>query len=244
MLKQWKYRIQTLEVWPALRQTWQRVKERLFGGEEAGGPLQKFWAAVRRPFSGDGMPHQPRYMAAALVGVVLLGACGLMVGGMAGKGATRGGVFAVLAGISGTPTPEPPPYAIQVGSPKYMRAFSHTEQGCQWVGVAGQVFDDSGEGVSGLAVLVTGSINDRPVEQIVFTEKSGVYGPGSYELFLADHLPDGPSYLEIRLLDMEFKPLSDAVILRVPEECNKNLALVNFQGAYDTQVLYFPSVGR
>lgn len=142
-----------------------------------------------------------------------------------------------------TPTAEPKPYSIQLGSPKYAAAFTHAEEGCRWFGVAGQAFDERGSGVRDLAVLVSGQIHDQPVEKIAVTAEHSAYGPGGFELFLTDLAPGRASFV-IQLFDLNSRPLSDPLVIQAPERCEQNLALVNFQAAYSIDRVYLPLVGK
>jgi len=135
------------------------------------------------------------------------------------------------------------PYSIQLGSPKYLPAFSHTEQACQWLGVAGQVFDESGAGVQGLAVLLTGNSDGQAVERAVLTAEQSDYGPGGYEIFLADRIPGNATSFQIQLFDLQDQPLSEPLAIRPPVNCEQNLVLVNFQAVYSIRTQFLPLIG-
>jgi hypothetical protein len=50
---------------------------------------------------------------------------------------------------TGTPAPTvtqtPFPLILQSGSPAYIQNFAHMDAGCNWLGIAGQVFDVDGK---------------------------------------------------------------------------------------------------
>jgi hypothetical protein len=149
-----------------------------------------------------------------------------------------------------TATPLPPappqvvlPYAAQLGSPKYLAAFTHPVQDCTWLGVAGQVFDRNGAGINNIAVFVSAVQEGQPVNQIGVTGEQSPYGPGGYEILLSDYLSQNVQTLQVQLYDLQGQPLSEPVNIGMPT-CTENLALLNFQGIYTSQELFIPSVQR
>ncbi len=134
------------------------------------------------------------------------------------------------------------PYKIQMGSPKYLPAFAHAEQGCQWMGIAGQVFDKGENGIPKLVVAVTGMLEGKPVNLIAFTQQQSVYGPGGYEIMITDHLTNSFQPLEVQLYTEQGDPLSDPVTFPVPASCDQNLALVNFQSDYSPLRIFLPLI--
>ena len=91
-------------------------------------------------------------------------------------------------------------YMFQRGTPAAIPNFIDSGAGCNWAGVGGQVFDQSGVPMSGLIVKVSGTLEGRQIQYYVFTGSSQHFGPGGYELKLADH-PISSSTLELLLLD-------------------------------------------
>lgn len=128
-----------------------------------------------------------------------------------------------------TPTASPMPYQIQAGTQRYIPAFTRPEQGCAWSGIAGQVFDSTGSGAAGVMVMITGSVDGKTVDQVEVTAMQSAYGPGGYEVTLADHLPLRDEGLLIQLFDSQGHVLSDAVPFQMSESCDRNLVLMNFQ---------------
>ncbi len=138
---------------------------------------------------------------------------------------------------SGTQTA---PYRVQVGSPKYLAAFSHAELGCNWLGLAGQVFDFEGRSRAGLVVFATGAFDGRPVNQVAVTGNHSTYGPGGYEIFLSGHLPSGSNTITVQLYNLEGQPLSEPFALKLPTSCDQNLIMMNFQASFEEQKVYLP----
>ena len=136
---------------------------------------------------------------------------------------------------SSTPEPTktlPPsdmPFQIQPNSPVYLQNFAHADLGCQWMGIAGQVFDATGNPLLNGVVVVEGFLNNKVVDQLTLTGLSTPYGPGGYEIALSDSVIASTNSLFITLYDLTGKALSLPVIIDTFEDCNKNLIVVNFQ---------------
>jgi hypothetical protein len=128
-----------------------------------------------------------------------------------------------------SPPPVARPFIVQPNSPVYLQNFTQTDKGCNWMGVAGQVFDKSGVTVKGLVVVVEGFIGPKPVEGIGMTGLAPKYGPGGFEVELGDMAVDTTTSLFITLYDTAGKMLSNPVQFNTFADCKKNLVLINFQ---------------
>jgi hypothetical protein len=129
-----------------------------------------------------------------------------------------------------TPTAAPVvrSFIVQPGSPVYLQNFAHSDKACNWMGVAGQVFDKAGVTVKGLIVDVQGFIGTKPVEGIGMTGLDTKYGPGGFEIVLGDKAVDTTTSLFITLYDTAGKMLSNPVVFNTYSDCKKNLVLINF----------------
>jgi hypothetical protein len=125
-------------------------------------------------------------------------------------------------------TPIPKPYQVQPNNPIYLQNFAHSNLACAWLGVAGQVFTKSGKPLSGVVVVVDGSVSGQTLEQIGLTGKAPVYGDGGYELVLGNQAVASTSPLTISLYDLNGKALSDPFPFNSIADCKKNLILINF----------------
>jgi hypothetical protein len=123
-------------------------------------------------------------------------------------------------------------YKLQTGSPKYARNFAHAEVGCEWSGIAGQVFGPGGAPQSDVVVMVTGDANGTRVDQMGLTGASVAYGQGAFEV----ELPDGPvrtyDTIGIQLFDVEGKQLSRFYSFDTYADCTKALVILNFVPIY------------
>ena len=124
-----------------------------------------------------------------------------------------------------TATLSPFPFVLQGGAPGYIPNFANTA-GCSWMGIAGQVFNMSGQPLVGYLVHFDGG----PLQLDAYTGSKPAYGPAGYEFGgFQDHPVDTDGVYKIQLRDVAGTPLSDVISLKTYADCNKNLILVNFQ---------------
>jgi hypothetical protein len=129
---------------------------------------------------------------------------------------------------SATNTPSGAAIVPQPDNPKLTTNFANT-RACQWMGVAGQVFDsETKAAVTGLAVRVGGQLGSFPVDQTSLTGSAPAYGPGGYELVLSDHPIASNKTVWIQILDTAGVPLSDKVYFNTSDKCSENLVLFNW----------------
>ena len=132
-----------------------------------------------------------------------------------------------------TNTATPFPYDIQVMNPHYLANFTHPDLGCNWMGVGGQIFNQEGVVQKDIIIKVGGELEGAPlVEEMTMPlaepEVDIAYGPGGYELTLADSPVESDAAIWIQLFSLGGEPLSDQIYLITYDDCQKNLLLVNF----------------
>ena len=129
-----------------------------------------------------------------------------------------------------TPTPTPYPYILQSGAPVYLANFGYPDAGCNWLGVAGQVFGASGKPLINTVVWVRGTIQNQAIEKVVLTGTSegNKYGPGGYEAFLSGTAVDTSGIFSIQILDLDGNILSDRIYFDTSSACTENLIILNF----------------
>ena len=142
------------------------------------------------------------------------------------------------------PHNEAMPFTLQFGSPKYLPAFAHADKGCAWIGFGGQVFDETGASLDGLVVFLSGTLDDQPLNLHGITAPQNVFGPGGYEIFLTDRLPQQALSVNLQLFDVRGQALSEAVKVALPTSCEQNLVLVNFQSGISDSTTYLPLVNK
>jgi hypothetical protein len=129
-----------------------------------------------------------------------------------------------------TPTPTPYPYILQSGAPVYLANFGYPDAGCNWLGVAGQVFGASDKPLINTVVWVRGTIQNQAIEMVVLTGTSegNKYGPGGYEAFLSGTAVDTSGIFSIQILDLDGNILSDRIYFDTSSACTENLIILNF----------------
>lgn len=129
-----------------------------------------------------------------------------------------------------TPTATALPFKIQAHSPVYISNFAHTNAGCAWQGVAGQVFDKAGNPVTGYIIKVTGEYNGSHVDLIGITGMvdGQPYGPASYEIILGTKAIDSTDKLLIQLFNAKGEPITSPASFSTYSACIKNLVIINF----------------
>lgn len=146
-------------------------------------------------------------------------------------------VEVILATPGSEPTPTPTPtepdsaYAFTiVGQPELIDSTNyHPELGCNFLGIAGQVFDLRGSPVLGIRVQVNGWLGDEYILLYGMSGLAQAYGIGGYELKLAETPAASRGDLFIRLLDQQGIPLSDRIYFDTEADCARNLVIVQFQ---------------
>ena len=129
-----------------------------------------------------------------------------------------------------TKTATSTPYTLQADTPVYIENFAHTDAGCNWMGVAGQVFGADDEPVINLVVIAKGTINGSTVDitSVTGVVKAEVYGPGGYEIVLGDSAAATSQSLSIQVFDLSGNALSEEVFFDTYANCDKNLVVINF----------------
>ena len=123
------------------------------------------------------------------------------------------------------------PFAVGPGTPVGTSSLTfHPEAGCNWLGVAGQVFDLSGAPVSGQQVHIGGTLSGASVDRLTLTGLPTAYGtPGFYEFTLGDAPVASQGTLWVQLIDQGGLPMSDKINFDTYNDCEKNLIFVNFK---------------
>ncbi len=125
------------------------------------------------------------------------------------------------------------PVVLQDNNPYYIPAVSmNNSYGCTWMGVAGQVFAINNAPVQGLIIEVGGTLNGERIGNPTILQATGLataYGPGGYEVKLADEAIASSGSLWIRVLDQAGLPLSEKINFFTFSDCDKNLILINFK---------------
>ena len=121
---------------------------------------------------------------------------------------------------------KPPEYAFEIQQTGVLAVQGFF--GCDWIGVAGQVFDMSGAPLQNLILHLEGFWNGSAVAREALSGSAGHYGPAGYEFILGTQTLDSTQTVWIQVQDAAHKQLSPRVYLNTYNDCARNLILVNF----------------
>ncbi len=111
-----------------------------------------------------------------------------------------------------------------------MANFAHPDLGCNWEGVAGQVFNASGKPVTNYVVKVSGTYNGATVNLIGLTGMAAgsAYGPKGYELVFGNTPVHTDGQLTIQVFNTTGSSATDPIQFTTYATCTKNLIIFNF----------------
>lgn len=129
---------------------------------------------------------------------------------------------AALLPTRATFTPAPFPFTISSEGVTYKRNL--TNEGCEWVSIAGSVSGLQGEILNGYGVRVQG----EGVDQTVYTggADSLFFAPGEFEVLLGNAPVVAP--FTVSLFSPEGEVISDGYMVVTSDQCSQNVALINF----------------
>jgi hypothetical protein len=131
--------------------------------------------------------------------------------------------------ITPSPTLELMPF-ILIGEPELISsALIRPSLGCEWLIIAGQVWDLQDAPVSGLTLHLFGELGGYEIDRFSLTGSAKTYGESGYEFTLENVLVDSQESLFIQLVDANGIPFSHPYELETFKDCQKNLILVNFK---------------
>lgn len=110
------------------------------------------------------------------------------------------------------------------------------------MGVAGQVFDRSGQPINRLVVQIEGILGNQSIDALGLTGLAPAYGPGGFEIELAQQPQNTTGSLNIALYNLAGEQVSEWVAFNTVEDCNKNLVLINFLETGTTPVTPTPTL--
>jgi hypothetical protein len=120
------------------------------------------------------------------------------------------------------------PYAAKVeyiASSKYRPEF-----GCNWLGVAGIVLDKKGAHHIYVQVLLVGTLDGSPINNITVSGTAPqYYGASGFEFQLGSTPLDSTGTLFLQLRDQGGVPLSENVYINTYNSCSKNMVFVTFR---------------
>ncbi|MBN1119678.1 MAG: hypothetical protein JXJ17_01245 [Anaerolineae bacterium] len=96
-------------------------------------------------------------------------------------------------------------------------------EGCNYMAIAGQVFDGDGDPLLGVPVVAEGGDLFSALD---FTGNATQYGPAGYEIYI-DASPYAGTFT-VKLVSETGMALSDNVVVETSDSCSENIAIVNF----------------
>ena len=132
-----------------------------------------------------------------------------------------------------TPTKAPThvlmPFILS-GEPEAMSsALIRPSLGCDYLVIAGQVWDLQDAPVSKMKLHLTGELGGYEIDQFSLVGSATDYGKSGYEFALRGLVIESKDSLFIQLVDTENNPYSDRYALETFEDCQRNLIMVNFK---------------
>jgi hypothetical protein len=119
------------------------------------------------------------------------------------------------------------PFKIQ-NSIMYTTNFAYPDLGCNWLGIAGQVMNKTGNPYVDVVVVVEGMIGSEGYAWIGLTGLAPAYGPGGYEIQISEAPFNSTEPFYITLYDLDSNQLSDTLSFSTYDDCSKNLIIANF----------------
>lgn len=134
-------------------------------------------------------------------------------------------------------------YVTQPGTPAHIPNFVNPSAGCSWTGIGGQVFTEGGQPATGLIVRIGGTLEGRTINQSAVTGSAVQFGPGGYEVTLSDH-PVASTSVYMQLYDVAGRSLSGRVLVRLVNNCQQNLTVINLKQTTFSDLMYLPLLSR
>ncbi len=101
--------------------------------------------------------------------------------------------------------------------------------GCDWLVIAGQVWDLQDKPVTGLTLHLWGELEGFTIDKFMLTGSATTYGQSGYEFTLENLVVNSEDSLFIQLTDTNGIPLSHPYAIQTFADCNQNLILINFK---------------
>jgi hypothetical protein len=136
--------------------------------------------------------------------------------------------------LEGNLTPAPTvksdyPFTLRATPAAVNSTIIRSEEGCEWMGIGGQVYDLQGAPVVGLYIQLGGTLGGKTVDILSLTGTATQYGPAGYEIYLRDHPVPSRGTLWVQLFEQGGIPISPKTFFDTFDDCEKNLVLINFK---------------
>ena len=103
------------------------------------------------------------------------------------------------------------------------------DSGCTWLGVGGVVKDQTGNALSGMTLMLNGTLGFESYNQTTISGAAPQYGQGGYEFYLGGELIPSLGSLLIQVMGDNGQPVSERIVFDTYSDCQRNLILINFR---------------
>lgn len=136
-----------------------------------------------------------------------------------------------FASPTASPKPSATPKAPYSAKVEYIASSKYRpEFGCNWVGVAGIVLDKNSAHHIYVQVLLIGTLNGQPINNITVSGTAPqYYGASGFEFQLGDTPVDSTKTLYLQLRDQGGVPLSENIYINTYNNCSKNMVFITFR---------------
>jgi hypothetical protein len=105
----------------------------------------------------------------------------------------------------------------------------YPDQGCNWMGIAGQAVDKNNAPLIYLTIHLGGTLNGQTVDYLTLTGIAPNYGQAGFEFKLGDRPVASSGTMWIQVLDQSGLALTDRVYFDTFDSCEKNLVFFRFK---------------
>ena len=131
--------------------------------------------------------------------------------------------------ITPTPTLELRPFVLDGEQEATNIELIRPQLNCDWLVIAGQVWDLQGDPIPGLTLHLYGEIAGYSIDQVRVSGSATAYGDSGFEFALEGLVIASQDSLFIQLEDTNGLPLSNPYTIETFEDCQQNLILINFK---------------
>jgi hypothetical protein len=134
-------------------------------------------------------------------------------------------------------------YTVQRGTPVAIPNFVDLDAGCNWSGIGGQIFDQTGAPATGVRVRISGTFDGRQILQTLTSGSSQRFGQGGFDLKLGDR-PLASQTIRLQLFDAAGSRLSSPFVVKTYGTCQQNLLVMNLTPTAVSGMVFLPKVSR
>ena len=135
-----------------------------------------------------------------------------------------------------------PKYVIQPGTPLAVANFAHSEAGCNWSGIGGQVFNADGQPVTNLVVDIEGKLDGQDVLFLAITGTAPEIGPGGFVITFTNHPVASEGTMFFQVFNLQGIPQSNRILLTTYASCEQNMIVLNLNFMERKMEIYLPSI--